>query len=116
MDRFDVPGIAGDVSVIDAAICIFVRVEDVGIDPQTGVEELQADRASSIGWNIRATISHDIDSSRATGEMKVRVNPLLFAVARDHLQGAEQCRRKRTITFFPAPWRGALSKAHPGTG
>ena len=86
LDSFDVPGLGRiEVSVIDAAnLCIFVRTEDVGIDPLTGVDELQANTALVERLEvIRATVSRDIGfvTEDVEQEMKVRVNPLLFAVA-----------------------------------
>ena len=115
LDRFDVPGLGRiEVSVIDAAnLCIFVRTEDVGIDPLAGVEELQADTALVDRLEaIRATVSRDIGfvTEDVEQEMKVRVNPLLFAVgaARD-LQGAEHSRssRRRITTSCRARSRAA---------
>jgi 2-methylaconitate cis-trans-isomerase PrpF len=125
VDRFDVPGLGRiDVSVIDAAnLCIFVRVEDVGIDPLTGVEELQADRALIDRLEaIRATVSRDIGfitEGDVVEEMKVRVNPLLFAVAPPTtykalnnvvVNEADHDILSRSMA------RRAFSKAHPGTG
>src|SRR6185369_4379231 len=87
VDKFNVPALGRiDVSVIDAAnLCIFVRAENVGIDPLTGIEELQADRALIERLeSIRATVSRDIGfitEGDIAEEMRVRVNPLLFAVA-----------------------------------
>jgi 2-methylaconitate cis-trans-isomerase PrpF len=125
VDRFDVPGLGRiDVSVIDAAnLCIFVRTEDVGIDPLTGVEDLQADRALIDRLEaIRATVSRDIGfitQGDVAEEMKVRVNPLLFAVAPPTTYKAlnnivvgedEHDILSRSMA------RRAFSKAHPGTG
>jgi 2-methylaconitate cis-trans-isomerase PrpF len=124
VDRFDVPGLGRiDVSVIDAAnLCIFVRVEDVGINPLTGVEELQANKALIDRLEaIRATVSRDIGfvTEDVEEEMKVRVNPLLFAVA-------EPASYKALNNVFVdkgdhdilsrSMARRAFSKAHPGTG
>jgi 2-methylaconitate cis-trans-isomerase PrpF len=124
VDRFDVPGLGRiDVSVIDAAnLCIFVRVEDVGINPLTGVEELQANKALIDRLEaIRATVSRDIGfvTEDVEEEMRVRVNPLLFAVA-------EPASYKALNNVFVdkgdhdilsrSMARRAFSKAHPGTG
>jgi len=125
VDRFDVPGLGRiDVSVIDAAnLCIFVRAEDVAIDPQTGVEDLQANTALVDRLEaIRATVSRDIGfiaGADVEEEMKVRINPLLFAVAPPatytalnnvvvHAQDHDILARSIT--------RRAFSKAYPGTG
>jgi hypothetical protein len=124
MDHFDVPGLGCiEASVIDAAnLCIFVRADDVGIDPQTGVEELQANR-DLVGRleTIRATVSREIGfvTEDVENEMKTRVNPLLFAVAEPAAYRASNGSvvaagdhdiLSRSIT------RGAFSKAYPGTG
>jgi 2-methylaconitate cis-trans-isomerase PrpF len=124
MDRFDVPGLGMiDVSVLDAAnLCIFVRIEDVGIDPQTGVEELQANTALVDRLEaIRATVSRDIGfvTEDVEQEMKVRVNPLLFAVSppvsfkalnNERVDASDHDILARSIA------RRAFSKAYPGTG
>jgi hypothetical protein len=124
MDRFDVPGSGRiEASIIDAAnLCIFVRAEEVGIDPQTGVDELQANGALVDRLEtIRATVSRAIGfvTQDVEDEMKTRVNPLLFAVSEPAtyraLNGSviaigDQDILSRSIT------RGAFSKAYPGTG
>ena len=109
---------------IDAAnLCIFVRVEDVGIDPLTGVEELQADRALIDRLEaIRATVSHDIGfitEGDVVEEMKVRVNPLLFAVAPPATYKALNnvvVNEDDHDILSRSMARRAFSKAHPGTG
>ena len=124
VDKFDVPGLGRiDVSVIDAAnLCIFVRVEDVGIDPLTGVEELQADRALIDRLEaIRATVSRDIGfvTDDVEEEMKVRVNPLLFAVAPPTTYRALNnvvVGEEDHDILSRSMARRAFSKAHPGTG
>jgi len=125
VDRFDVPGLGRiDVSVIDAAnLCIFVRTEDVGIDPLTGVEELQADRALIDRLEaIRATVSRDIGfiaEGDVMEEMKVRVNPLLFAVAPPTTYKALNnivVGENEHDILSRSMARRAFSKAHPGTG
>jgi 2-methylaconitate cis-trans-isomerase PrpF len=125
MDRFDVPGLGPvDVSVIDAAnLCVFVRCEDVGIDPLAGVEALQADAALIDRLEaIRTTVSREIGfitEGDVAAEMRVRVNPLLFAVAPPRTYRAlndivvdehEHDILSRSMA------RRAFSKAHPGTG
>jgi 2-methylaconitate cis-trans-isomerase PrpF len=125
VDKFDVPGLGRiEVSVIDAAnLCIFVRVEDVGINPLTGVEELQADRALIDRLEaIRATVSRDIGfitEGDVVEEMKVRVNPLLFAVAPPTtykgLNNVTVDKDDHDI-LSRSMARRAFSKAHPGTG
>ena len=124
MDRFDVPGLGPiDASVIDAAnLCIFVRTTDVGVDPQSSVDELQADSALVDRLEaVRATVSRDIGfvTEDVEQEMKVRVNPLLFAVAPPMTFRAlndsvvdvnDHDILSRSIT------RRAFSKAYPGTG
>ena len=125
VDRFDVPGVGRiEVSVIDAAnLCIFVRVEDVGIDPLTGVEELQANSALIDRLEaIRATVSRDIGfitQGDVAEEMKVRVNPLLFAVAPPTtykaLNNVTVAKDDHDI-LSRSMARRAFSKAHPGTG
>jgi 2-methylaconitate cis-trans-isomerase PrpF len=124
LDKFDVPGLGRiDVSVIDAAnLCIFVRVEDVGINPQTGVEELQANRALIDRLEaIRATVSRDIGfvTEDVEEEMKVRVNPLLFAVAPPTTYKALNnvvVGEEDHDILSRSMARRAFSKAHPGTG
>ncbi len=125
VDSFDVPGLGRiDVSVIDAAnLCIFVRVEDVGIDPLTGVEELQADRALIDRLEaIRTTVSRDIGfitEGDVEQEMRIRVNPLLFAVAEPRtykgLNNVLVDKSDHDI-LSRSMARRAFSKAHPGTG
>jgi 2-methylaconitate cis-trans-isomerase PrpF len=124
VDTFDVPGLGRiEVSVIDAAnLCIFVRTEDVGIDPQTGVEELQANKALVDRLEaIRATVSRDIGfvTEDVEEEMKVRVNPLLFAVAEPvtykALNNVVVLKDDHDILSRSIA-RRAFSKAHPGTG
>jgi len=125
VDTFDVPGLGRvQVSVIDAAnLCIFVRVEDVGIDPLTGVEELQANTALIDRLEaIRATVSRDIGfitEGDVAEEMRVRVNPLLFAVAPPAtykaLNNVTVNERDHDI-ISRSMARRAFSKAHPGTG
>jgi len=124
VDKFNVPGLGRiDVSVIDAAnLCIFMRVEDVGIDPLTGVEELQADRALIDRLEaIRATVSRDIGfvTDDVEEEMKVRVNPLLFAVAPPTTYKALNnvvVGEEDHDILSRSMARRAFSKAHPGTG
>jgi hypothetical protein len=125
IDKFSVAGLGRiEVSVIDAAnLCIFVRVEDVGIDSLTGVEELQADRALIERLeNIRATVSRDIGflaEGDVAEEMKVRVNPLLFAVAAPTTYKALNnvvVRQDEHDILSRSMTRRAFSKAHPGTG
>jgi len=124
VDKFNVPGLGRiDVSVIDAAnLCIFVRVEDVGIDPLTGVEELQADRLLIDRLEaIRATVSRDIGfvTDDVEEEMKVRVNPLLFAVAPPTTYRALNnvvVGEEDHDILSRSMARRAFSKAHPGTG
>jgi 2-methylaconitate cis-trans-isomerase PrpF len=124
VDRFDVPGLGRiDVSVVDAAnLCIFVRVDEVGIDPLTGVEELQANKALIDRLEtIRATVSREIGfvTEDVEEEMKVRVNPLLFAVARPvtykALNNVVVDEDDHDI-LSRSMARRAFSKAHPGTG
>jgi 2-methylaconitate cis-trans-isomerase PrpF len=124
VDTFDVPGLGRiDASVIDAAnLCIFVRAHDVGIDPQTGIEELQANRALIDRLEtIRATVSRDIGfvTMDVEEEMKVRVNPLLFAVsppatfkALNNVVVGEDDHDILSRSMA----RRAFSKAYPGTG
>jgi hypothetical protein len=124
VDTFHVPGLGRiDVSVIDAAnLCIFVRAGDVGIDPQTGVEELQANRDLIARLEaIRATVSRDIGfvTEDVEQEMQVRVNPLLFAVAPPEtykgLNNVIVGEGDHDI-LSRSMARRAFSKAHPGTG
>ena len=124
VDTFHVPGLGRiDVSVIDAAnLCIFVRAGDVGIDPQTGVEELQANRDLIVRLEaIRATVSRDIGfvTEDVEQEMQVRVNPLLFAVAPPEtykgLNNVIVGEGDHDI-LSRSMARRAFSKAHPGTG
>jgi 2-methylaconitate cis-trans-isomerase PrpF len=124
VDTFDVPGLGRiQISVIDAAnLCIFVRTQDVGIDPLTGVEELQANTALIDRLEaIRATVSRDIGfiTQDVTEEMKVRVNPLLFAVAAPTTYKALNnvtVNESDHDILSRSMARRAFSKAHPGTG
>lgn len=124
VDTFDVPGLGRmDASVIDAAnLCIFVRARDVGINPQTCIEELQANRALIDRLEaIRATVSRDIGFvvTDVEEEMKVRVNPLLFAVSPPAtfkaLDNAVVGESDHDI-LSRSMARRAFSKAYPGTG
>jgi len=124
MDRFDVSGLGRiEVTIVDAAnLCIFVRAADVGIDSQTGIDELQANTALVDRLEaVRATVSRDIGfvTEDVEQEMKVRVNPLLFAVAspvtfkalnNEMVDAGDHDILSRSIT------RRAFSKAYPGTG
>jgi len=124
VDRFDVPGLGRiEVSVIDAAnLCVFVRAEEVGINPLTGVEDLQADRALIDRLEkVRATVSQDIGfvTEDVEEEMKVRVNPLLFAVAQPRTYKALNnvvVNEDEHDILSRSMARRAFSKAHPGTG
>jgi hypothetical protein len=125
VDRFDVPGLPKlEASVIDAAnLCIFLRAEDVGLDPLAGVDALQADAKLLDRLEaVRATVSRSIGFLEGPGveeEMKVRVNPLVFVVAAPRtytalngvvVEGESYDILSRSMA------RRAFSKAHPATG
>jgi hypothetical protein len=125
VDRFDVPGLPGlEASIIDAAnLCIFLRAEDVGLDPLAGVDALQADAALIDRLEaVRAAVSRGIGFLEGPGveeEMKVRVNPLVFVVASPRtytalngvvVEGSSYDILSRSMA------RRAFSKAHPATG
>jgi len=124
VDRFDVPGLPGlEASVVDAAnLCVFVRARDVGVDPQVGIEELQADAALVARLEaIRATVSRDIGfvTENVAFQMQVQLNPLLFAVAAPEtykaLGGSTVDEGSHDILARSLA-RFAFSKAYPATG
>lgn len=124
LDAFTVPGVGRlQVSVVDAAnLCLFVRAEDVGVDPQTGVEALQADGGLIERLEaLRATVSREIGFVTADVEhqMRVRVNPLVFVVAAPTAYvalGGSTVDAASYDILSRSMARRAFSKAHPGTG
>jgi hypothetical protein len=125
VDRFDVPGLPGlEASVIDAAnLCIFLRAEDVGLDPFAGVDTLQADAVLIDRLEaVRAAVSRGIGFLEGPGveeEMKVRVNPLVFVVASPRTYTALNgvvVEEGRYDILSRSMARRAFSKAHPATG
>lgn len=124
VDVFDVPGFRRlEASVVDAAnLCVFVRAEDVDLNVQRGVEDLQADGALVERLEaIRAEVARAIGyvTEDVAYQMKVRLNPLLFAVAPPETYKAlgggivpddSHDILSRSLARF------AFSKAYPATG
>ncbi|CDR13201.1 PrpF domain-containing protein [Streptomyces iranensis] len=125
VDTIDVPGIGRlDMSVVDAAnLCVFVRATDVGVDPRTGVDTLQADSALIDRLEaVRARVSREIGFLSGPGveeELRSRVNPLAFVIAPptdyDALNGVRVHAAAHDLVSRSMA-RRAFSKAHPATG
>ena len=125
VDKFEVPGLGLlEVSVIDAAnLCLFVRATDLGVDPRTGVEMLQANTALIDQLEaVRAAVSEGIGFLPGPGieeELKSRVNPLVFVVAPptayQALNGVLVDESDHDL-ISRSMARRAFSKAHPATG
>lgn len=125
IDRIDTPGVGPlDVSVVDMAnLHIFVRAGDIGLDPTRSIFELQADEAlverlEAVRKAVSAALGF-ITGPGADEELKVSMNPLIFAVApptdylatNDVAVGADQQDlTARSLARF------AFSKAYPGSG
>lgn len=124
VDRFDVPGIGQiEATVVDAAnLCVFLRARDVGLNPQTGVEELQADTALVQRLEtIRATIAREIGfvTENIEHEMQTRLNPMMFVVAPPETYKAlngKMVEEQDYDILSRSCTRWAFSKTYPGTG
>ena len=125
VDRFDVPGIGTiEASVVDMAnFHIFVRADDVGLEPTRSIADLQADRAlvsrlEAVRKAVSAALGY-ISGPTADEDLKVSMNPLIFAVAPPkayrapndvQVAAADQDITARSLARF------AFSKAYPGSG
>ena len=95
-----------------------------GIDPLTGVEELQAnkaliDRLEAIRTTVSATSDLSQKADVGEGDEGARSIPLLFAVARPPRIRGLQChgeakRSRRILLAFHGA--AGLFRSHPGTG
>jgi hypothetical protein len=124
VDRFDVPGVGKiEATVVDAAnLCVFLRARDVGLNPQTGVEELQADAALVNRLEtIRARIARDIGfvTENVELEMNTRLNPMMFVVAPPESYKAlngKMVEEDDHDILSRSCTRWQFSKTYPGTG
>jgi 2-methylaconitate cis-trans-isomerase PrpF len=125
VDRFNIPGVGiMDVSVVDMAnLHIFVRASDIGLDPTRSIYELQEDRELVARLEaVRKVVAGELNfitGETADEELKVSMNPLIFAVApptaylatNDKAVSVEdQDLTSRSLARF------AFSKAYPGSG
>lgn len=125
VDRFDVPGVGMlDASIVDMAnFNIFIRASDIGLDPTRSVFELQADRSLVTRLeSIRKVVARELNfitGETADEELKVSMNPLIYAVApptaymatnENAVSVEDQDITSRSLARF------AFSKAYPGSG
>lgn len=125
VDRFEIPGVGMlDVSVVDMAnLHVFVRAADIGLDPTRSIYDLQEDR-DLVGRleAVRKVVARELNfitGENADEELKVSMNPLIYAVAPPTAYLAsndtpvtveEQDITSRSLARF------AFSKAYPGSG
>jgi hypothetical protein len=125
VDKFEIPGVGMlDVSVVDFAnFHIFVRAADIGLDPTLSIYALQED-AELVGRleAVRKVVAKELNfiaGENADEELKVSMNPLIYAVApptaylatNEHaIAVADQDITSRSLARF------AFSKAYPGSG
>lgn len=125
VDRFDIPGVGMlDVSVVDMAnLHVFVRASDIGLDPTRSIYDLQEDRELVARLeSVRKVVARELNfitGENADEELKVSMNPLIYAVAppvaymatNDNPVSVEsQDITSRSLARF------AFSKAYPGSG
>lgn len=125
LDRIDVPGVGPlDLSVVDTAnLHIFVRAVDLGLSTKLSIYDLQADEALVQRLEaVRKAVSAElgfITGPNADEELKVSMNPLIFAVAApcDYaaISGAV-VRAGDYHVFSRSLSRFEFSKAYPGSG
>jgi len=125
VDTFSIPGVGDlEVSVVDMAnFHLFVRASDIGLDPTRSIYQLQEDHALVARLEaVRKAVSIElgfVNPATADEDLKVSMNPLIFAVAppmayvatNNHAISAEdQNITSRSLARF------AFSKAYPGSG
>ena len=124
-DEFDVPGLGRiEASVVDAAnLHIFVRAVDVGMTLTDPISDMQAD-AELVGKleAIRKVVAHDIGfiiGENADEELRVSMNPLIFAVNApvDYVAtNGERIKAGTYDLYSRSLARFAFSRAYPGSG
>jgi len=125
VDRYEIPGVGMlDVSVVDFAnFHIFVRAADIGLDPTRSIFDLQEDRGLVERLEaVRKVVSRELNfitGENADEDLKVSMNPLIYAVAPPtaylatndkEITVEEQDITSRSLARF------AFSKAYPGSG
>jgi len=124
-DEFDVPGLGRiEASVVDAAnLHIFVRAKDVGMVLTDSISDMQADASLVLRLEaIRKTVSRDIGfitGENADEELRVSMNPLIFAVNApvDYLAtNGERIGAGTYDLYSRSLARFAFSRAYPGSG
>ena len=125
VDRFDIPGVGMlDVSVVDFAnFHLFVRAADIGLDPTRSITDLQEDRGLVERLEaVRKVVARELNfitGENADEDLKVSMNPLIYAVAPPtaylatndkEITVEEQDITSRSLARF------AFSKAYPGSG
>ncbi len=124
-DRFDIPGVGPlDVSVVDMAnLHFFVRAKDIGLDPTRSIYALQEDKELVNRLEaVRKAVSNEIGfitGPDADEQLKISMNPLIFAVAPPTTYNATNDftvdKESQDITSRSLA-RFAFSKAYPGSG
>ena len=124
-DRIDVPGVGDlDLSIVDMAnLHIFVRAGDIGLDPTRTIFELQEDRRLVARLEaVRKAVAAELDfitGESADEELKVSMNPLIYAVTppidyqatnNTRVLASDQNITSRSLA------RHSFSKAYPGSG
>jgi 2-methylaconitate cis-trans-isomerase PrpF len=125
VDRFDIPGTGLlEASIVDMAnFHIFVRAVDIGLDPTRSIYDLQEDKALVARLEaVRKVVSEELDfisGTTADEDLKVSMNPLIFAVSPPttykatnalNVLASEQDITARSLARF------SFSKAYPGSG
>ncbi|WP_319530126.1 PrpF domain-containing protein [uncultured Cohaesibacter sp.] len=124
-DTIEVPGIGSiDVSIVDMAnLHIFVRASDIGLPTDQSIYDLQADvelvgRLEAVRKAVAAHIGF-ITGPNADEELKVSMNPLIFAVAPpcDYVSNNGTLVKASDYDLFSRSLsRFEFSKAYPGSG
>ncbi len=125
VNRYNIPGVGPlDVSVVDFAnLHFFVRASDIGLDPTRSIYELQEDRELVNRLEaVRKAVSNEIGfitGPDADEQLKISMNPLIFAVAPPTTYTATNNfvveKESQNITSRSLA-RFAFSKAYPGSG
>lgn len=125
VDRVDVDGIGPlDMSLVDMAnFHVFVRAEDVGLPVGKSVGELQSDNSLVRKLeNVRMAACRLVgfgDGQDLAEQLKISVNPLLYAVAPplEYMQSNGDMIRPSEYDLFSRSFaRYEFSKAYPASG
>ena len=124
-ETIDVPGIGPmDISIVDMAnLHIFVRASDIGLATNLSIYDLQADEAlvgrlEAVRKAVAAHVGF-ITGPNADEELKVSMNPLIFAVAPpcDYVSNNGTLIKASDYDLFSRSLsRFEFSKAYPGSG